>query len=202
MVPPSPPCPGSSMLDLLPVRSVMGPEPLATGRVLGLLEVPGPGPCTDPAGGAPVAPQLSGCVARITRCLGLSGGTAADRGAERDGVLASPGCCWPQSLRGTQGSKAGEVTAVPAPGPRAGPSTRCGASRAHGAWGSALWGHREPHRLHGGCACSHRSSCCCLRALLGCGCSTRVLASAWLPQPLSPPARHSLPAPARGPPVP
>lgn len=143
------------LLDLLPVRCFISPKLLAMGHVLGMLEVPGLGHCTDAASEAPVLWRRhghGGCAGFIAWITGMP----SEMAAERDGVLAFPGCCCPERQWGTQGSKAGEGTGVPAPGPCTGPS------QADSAWGCALWGaHRELHRLNLGCACSHRSSCWC-----------------------------------------
>lgn len=112
------------LLDLLPVRCFISPKLLAMGRVLGMLEVPGLGHCTDAASEAPVLWRRhghGGCAGFIAWITGMP----SEMAAERDGVLAFPGCCCPERRWGTQGSKAGEGTAVPAPGPCAGASTHC-----------------------------------------------------------------------------
>lgn len=102
----SPPCPGSSisvlchtgccelLLDLLPVRCFISPKLLAMGCVFEVLEVPGPGHCTDLSLGVLVLwhrhgpGSCAGFVAWITRCLVLS----------RDSCRQC--CCWKWLQRG------------------------------------------------------------------------------------------------------
>lgn len=170
----------------------ISPKLLPMGCVFGVLEVPGPGHCTNPASGALVVwrrcgpGSCAGFLAWVTQCLVLSSGMAADRSAVGNGCRQGRCVCFPclllaWQLLGHPGLQ-GWWNGCDA-------SARClcrgehpaGPSQAESAW-DFLEAHRELHWRNSGCACSHCSSCWCHRALLGCGYSRRVLASSWMPE--------------------
>lgn len=126
-------------LDLLPVRSFISPELLAMGHVLGMLEGPDLSHCTDAASEAPALwcrHGRGGCARFIAWITGMP----SEMAAERDGVFAFCPCCWPETRWSTQGSKAGEVTAVPVPGPCAGASMHCRAQPGRQSLGMCIVG--------------------------------------------------------------